>query len=867
MIPQKETFWASTEGWFEHRRLTTCINTKVRPQSQVQYGGTALMAINKCAYSISSVQPDDRNLGRWTSILFRGKNQHLCRIICAYCPCKSTGPTSTYAMQVVGLMQEQITECPRKQFWTDLKLFISKCTEQKEHVIVMGDWNSHYPEVVQWMEQLNLVDILSRRHGHVPPPPTCKRSSAYPLDAIFVPASFTCWRGGYLAYEKLEGDHRGIWCDIPIEYILGCNMHHSPHFKARRLKTADPRTRKRYVQTLHTELTNRHIYERFDQLMISPSSGLLPTEVLQFESLDKEITAAMELSERKCRKLNTGEVKWSPLYQKACDRVTYWHMVQKEAEGGRINVRKLRSLRKKLGLQRKDYTLPEISSKVKEAIQNRKKCKKYAPELQAEYRYRLALALEKENKIPAATHVRNLSHQEDTRVLFRRIRYMERKIMNLSTTRLSTRTSRGKRIDLVQKAEVERCIIQENIRIFHQTEGTGQLQKGRLLKDLGSMGEGPKVDALLSGEYAPPWGLSRHTKDFLSAMGKPQDTTPVQPITFQEFKAGWNKTKERTSSNGPHFGHYKASMFHPQISMLLYKRALIPMVTGYAPRRHRQGIDVMLLKKENIYEVDRLRTIVLFDSEANMNYKHLGRRAMQAAISKGQIATEQYSRPQRKAIDHALNRRLIIDHQQYLRQPYALTSYDLKGCYDRINHTSASLALQRIGIAKSEVLSMFTSIQYMTHRVRTAFGDSAHTYGGMGCDENWKLPPQGVLQGNGSGPAIWSILSSCIFDILRRRGHCNTISSSIRKLLLELSGFAYVDDTDLLQIDDTVDEVVRHMQQKVLDWNDNIGVTGGILSPEKCWWYLVTFQYVAGKWKAVSPQEDFKLWLKNESKK
>jgi hypothetical protein len=114
------------------------------------------------------------------------------------------------------------------------------------------------------------------------------------------------------------------------------------------------------------------------------------------------------------------------------------------------------------------------------------------------------------------------------------------------------------------------------------------------------------------------------------------------------------------------------------------------------------GVDVMLLKKENSYAVDNLRTIVLFDSEANMNYKHLGRRAMQAALKNQLIATEQYSRPHRKSIDHALNRRLVMDHQLYIRQPYAITSCDLKSCYDRINHTSASLALQRTGIAKRQ---------------------------------------------------------------------------------------------------------------------------------------------------------------------
>jgi hypothetical protein len=86
----------------------------------------------------------------------------------------------------------------------------------------------------------------------------------------------------------------------------------------------------------------------------------------------------------------------------------------------------------------------------------------------------------------------------------------------------------------------------------------------------------------------------------------------------------------------------------------------------------------MLLKKENNYHVDHLRTIVLFDSEANMNYKHLGWRAMYLALKQGHIATEQYSRPQRKAIDHALNRKLVMDHQLYQRQPYAITCCDLK---------------------------------------------------------------------------------------------------------------------------------------------------------------------------------------------
>jgi exonuclease III len=161
-IPQSDTMWNLTDGWFEYRRLKTSINNMVPATSQVQFGGTILMAVNRCAYSIVGADEDDRKLGRWSSFLLRGKNQKKSRIICAYCPCKSNGVTSTYAQQVVGLAKENIITCPRRQFWTDLKRHIQKCHDDDEQVIVMGDWNSKYSEVVQWMRELGLVDIIQQ---------------------------------------------------------------------------------------------------------------------------------------------------------------------------------------------------------------------------------------------------------------------------------------------------------------------------------------------------------------------------------------------------------------------------------------------------------------------------------------------------------------------------------------------------------------------------------------------------------------------------------------------------------------------------------------------------------------------------------
>jgi hypothetical protein len=101
-----------------------------------------------------------------------------------------------------------------------------------------------------------------------------------------------------------------------------------------------------------------------------------------------------------------------------------------------------------------------------------------------EYRHRLALAKEAEDNIPAATHIRNLTQQETTRALFRRIRYLERKMKNLSTTRLVVTNKHGNHREIVQPYSIVQHIIASNEKKYHQTEGCCPLSKGQLLKDI-----------------------------------------------------------------------------------------------------------------------------------------------------------------------------------------------------------------------------------------------------------------------------------------------------------------------------------------------------------------------------------------------
>lgn len=96
------------------------------------------------------------------------------------------------------------------------------------------------------------------------------------------------------------------------------------------------------------------------------------------------------------------------------------------------------------------------------AVKERKKSKKYASELQLEYRHQLAKAKEAEDNISAATHIQNLTQQEYTRALFRRIRYLERKVSNLSTSRISVKMATGGEKEITRKDQIEHHIIQSN---------------------------------------------------------------------------------------------------------------------------------------------------------------------------------------------------------------------------------------------------------------------------------------------------------------------------------------------------------------------------------------------------------------------
>jgi hypothetical protein len=140
---------------------------------------------------------------------------------------------------------------------------------------------------------------------------------------------------------------------------------------------------------------------------------------------------------------------------------------------------------------------------------------------------------------------------------------------------------------------------------------------------------------------------------------------------------------------------------------------------------------------------------------------------MAVAEKTGALAPEQYgSRKRHKAMDLAMNKALTFDILRQLKRAGAICSNDPKSCYDLIGHTQVAMSMQQVGVPKTIINCLFTTLQEAIHKVCTGFGDSKSHYGG----KVWLVPIHGIGQGNGAGPAIWAVVSSPLLNVLCEQG-------------------------------------------------------------------------------------------------
>lgn len=314
---------------------TQSSHNQINQQQRNQPGGTAIMSFEQTSDRIIGKGEDLRKLGRWTWIRTRGKNGITSRIVSAYRPVMSKGPTSTYVQQLQALGPEPNPTCPHIQFNKDLSKEIIQWTESGDHIVIGIDCNEDVTHTGSTsfrtaMKAVGLHEAIANTH-QTRAPSTHNRGTLT-IDSIFISSGLTSSQSGFTKFLEPVSDHRASWMDFSWNRLLG---HHTLLIKrpsARRLQCDNPFTVRKYNDLLHKHCKDAHLGEQFSNLTLNTNGTTFQSE---FNRLDELRTELMLKAEKKCRKIHMGHVPFSPEIFRVALQIIYWKTLLRKLQGNK----------------------------------------------------------------------------------------------------------------------------------------------------------------------------------------------------------------------------------------------------------------------------------------------------------------------------------------------------------------------------------------------------------------------------------------------------------------------------------------------------------------------------------------------------
>jgi hypothetical protein len=170
---------------------------------------------------------------------------------------------------------------------------------------------------------------------------------------------------------------------------------------------------------------------------------------------------------------------------------------------------------------------------------------------------------------------------------------------------------------------------------------------------------------------------------------------------------------------------------------------------------------------------------------------------------------------------------------------------DLANCYDAVAHPIASIALQSFKVRKVMVAMMLYVLKTMIWYLKTAFGQSKIFFVGRALD-----PSMGLGKGNGVAPPGFLAVCTLMINVYCKLGHGVTFIGGWARDAFTLSMVLCVDDSNLFHITIGMpldEEFVQLAQSATNNWAGLIHATGGLLKPQKCFWYMLGWIRKKGK--------------------
>ena len=821
------------------------------------YGGVGAILSDNATHRCLESGEDPSGLGRWTWSKLQGKGGMILRIVTAYRPIadQSNRPGTVFSQQEKYFAEQNQIRNPRSAILEDLGRHIQKWIRQQEQIIMGIDlnedtWDSSAAETI---ENWGMKNILKQHHPNKQKVATCNKNHRnIPIDAIWTTPGIDCNQCGMLGFGQLDQgrvDHRLLWVDIDEQSIFGFKPPPPAKRPSHGIPLRDPKLVKKINRRVTAERKRNHIPQRLFALEAKAQNGQFTTaDIQQFESLLHKDYVIRQKARKKCIKFYAGKTPYSDVIGNNRKELHLWSLILQHRKKRRIDTRKLRRLMRQTGQGNAlQLTEAEATTKEKQCRQRYWKHKKEAWKLRSEFE-------QKVNERRAKKYGTTIEAQEkitksiaSQKYSYGRVKQVMEKNAKTALSMVTYKDEYEEEHECITKEEIEMACKQEGLRRYTQVYNT-PFVKGSLLQDVGMTAMTPAAQEILNGTYTCQPDVNEYTKKLIQELKKPdvvqQDSISGVASTKQHIES-WKKMKKTTSSSpfSASFTELIAGCEDIRVADIDACFASIPLQAGFCPKSWMKAVDIMIPKKKTSREVEKLRIIVLFDALFNMVNKRIGKEMVSTAERNNQIPPEAYgSRKGYRAIDCALNKVLTADIIRQRVMIAALCSNDAKSCYDRIVHAVAILAMRRLGVTAETCHVMFGTLQQVEHYVSTTYGTSQEPYTAV------EFPLQGVLQGNGAGPAIWLVTSIPLINMLRKEGFGFRSRNPINKREYRIVCYTFVDDTDTVHSpadqDTDVSNLMKEMQAMINHWEGGLRATGGALAiKDKSYWYCISFKW------------------------
>jgi len=180
-----------------------------------------------------------------------------------------------------------------------------------------------------------------------------------------------------------------------------------------------------------------------------------------YEELDLLRCETTSFAERHCRKLRTGQVAFSPELNLCRLKIIALSLLISKAKKRKVSSRLISRTLKKANLPAnfKSYPVEKLQRLIKEAYTAYYQIKGEATQLRASALENLAEALAQKGDSTKEKMLKALREREAQRDTARKIRYLQGKLRTGSTTMVTTVDNDGNRIDITDKAEIEKAIL------------------------------------------------------------------------------------------------------------------------------------------------------------------------------------------------------------------------------------------------------------------------------------------------------------------------------------------------------------------------------------------------------------------------